>query len=331
MKRVVIGICLVLMTAAGVGLILGRAQESGVPGQQTPSKNEAAANPLKIALLKWYQANLTTSFKVGHQPVGVAFDGANIWVTNNDDATVSKLRASDGATLGTFTVGNEPMGVAFDGANIWVANSFDNTVTKLQAGDGKTLGTFPVGKVPLFPAFDGESIWVTNSQDASITKLRPSDGKTLGTFAHSGAPGGILFDGTYVWVTNANRTVTRFDPTGKQAGTFNVGGAPLNMAFDGTNIWVANSTNGNVTKLRTSDGKVLGTYSTGGVVGPYGIAFDGRNLWIGGGSYIVEMRLDGSLILQDHLEGNLGCVGFDGANIWAVSSKVGSPSVVYKL
>jgi len=36
---------------------------------------------------------------------GVAFDGANIWVTNYGSNSVTKLRASDGSTLGTFTVG----------------------------------------------------------------------------------------------------------------------------------------------------------------------------------------------------------------------------------
>jgi DNA-binding beta-propeller fold protein YncE len=43
---------------------------------------------------------------------------------------VTKLRASDGSTLGTFPVGAGPVGVAFDGANIWVANSSDNTISK---------------------------------------------------------------------------------------------------------------------------------------------------------------------------------------------------------
>jgi len=222
MKRVVIAISLLLIVAAVFSLKPGHAQQANVP-EQTTKNNGAPANPLKVALLKWYPANKTTSFKVGKQPLGVAFDGANIWVTNNDDATVSKLRASDGADLGTFNVGGAPMGVTFDGANIWVVNSFPNTVTKLRASDGKNLGEFAVGKVPWFAAFDGENIWVTNSQDFSVTKLRATDGKTLGTFADSGAPGGIAFDGTYMWVTNGHGTVTRFKLDGKQAGTFKVG------------------------------------------------------------------------------------------------------------
>jgi hypothetical protein len=44
--------------------------------------------------------------------------------------TGSPQRASDGADLGTFTVGASPFGVAFDGANIWVTNNGSNTVSK---------------------------------------------------------------------------------------------------------------------------------------------------------------------------------------------------------
>jgi len=45
-------------------------------------------------------------------------------------ATTS-LRASDGVELGTFPVGHELEPVAFDGANIWVTNRADDTVSKL--------------------------------------------------------------------------------------------------------------------------------------------------------------------------------------------------------
>jgi DNA-binding beta-propeller fold protein YncE len=61
---------------------------------------------------------------------GVVFDGNNIWVTNQFDNTVTKLRSSDGEKLGTFAVGLKPNGMAFDGANVWVANSGGNTLSK---------------------------------------------------------------------------------------------------------------------------------------------------------------------------------------------------------
>lgn len=228
-------------------------------GDQAKGDGAPAANPLKIALLKWYAASEAAEFKVGKFPEGVAFDGANIWVSNAGDNTVTKLRAADGSNLGTFAVGNQPMGVAFDGANIWVANSISNTVTKLRASDGTNLGTFSVGTQPWWLAFDGRAVWVTNSMSNSVTKLPAKDGKVLGTFPVSG-PRGIAFDGTYVWVSNFNDTVTRLKQDGSTAGTFTVGAQPLGLAFDGANIWVANSNTGNLTKLRASERREPGQF-----------------------------------------------------------------------
>jgi hypothetical protein len=74
---------------------------------------------------------LLGTFTVGNSPAGVAFDGANIWVSNTASNSVTELRASDGTTLGTFLVGSQPQGVVFDGANIWLANNGSNTVSKV--------------------------------------------------------------------------------------------------------------------------------------------------------------------------------------------------------
>jgi hypothetical protein len=63
-------------------------------------------------------------------PDGLAFGGANMWVSNTCENTVTKLRASDGANLGVFAVGKSPIGVVFDGTSIWTTNWGDGTVTK---------------------------------------------------------------------------------------------------------------------------------------------------------------------------------------------------------
>jgi hypothetical protein len=54
-----------------------------------------------------------------------------MWVTNYNSNTVTKLKASNGSNLGIFNVGTNPVGVAFDGANIWVTNYRSATVSKL--------------------------------------------------------------------------------------------------------------------------------------------------------------------------------------------------------
>jgi DNA-binding beta-propeller fold protein YncE len=59
---------------------------------------------------------------------------------------VTKVRARDGAIVGTFNAGAAPLKIAFDGANMWVTNPTANTVTKIRASDGVLLGTFNVGR-----------------------------------------------------------------------------------------------------------------------------------------------------------------------------------------
>src|ERR1700674_4192385 len=184
--RIAVAMSLFLVVVAMASFIPSRAQEASTAGQQPPANGALPANPLRVALLRWYRANRTTSFSVGSQPYGVAFDGANIWTANYGDGTVTKLRANDGEVLGTFKVGGVPYGVTFDGANMWVSN-LGGTVSKLRASDGKVLGTFTVGPSPGWMAFDGEHIWVPHGNN-TVTKLRASDGKILGNFTVGNSP-----------------------------------------------------------------------------------------------------------------------------------------------
>src|SRR2546430_575680 len=75
--------------------------------QQSPAR----VNVNSVAILRWYAANLTATFPVGSGPGAAAFDGSSMWVTNNTSNDVSKLRASDGAVLGTFSAGTSPAGI----------------------------------------------------------------------------------------------------------------------------------------------------------------------------------------------------------------------------
>jgi hypothetical protein len=280
----------------------------------------APINPNQVAILRSYAANRTAVFPVGASPYGVAFDGANIWVTNLNNNNVTKLRASDGANLGTFPVGTSPRGVAFDGANVWVANSSSNSVTRLRASDGTSLGAVPVGMSPYAVAFDGTHIWVANLLGNSVTKLRASDGTSLDTFPVGTNPSGVAFDGANIWVTNFNSNdVTKLRASdGANLGAFPVGTNPRGVAFDGVNIWVANQGSANVTKLQPSDGASLGTFP---VISPFGVVFDGANIWVTSGSNsVTKLRaIDGANLGAFPVGTNPLGVAFDGANIWVAN------------
>lgn len=236
-------------------------------------------NPLRVATLQWYEANQTNVTYSVPSARHLTFDGVNMWVTNYSSDSITKLRASDGASLGTYSVGgNNPNASAFDGENIWVTCN-NLLVTKLRASNGELIGTFgPFSATPTHPVFDGANIWVATvaTGGSVITKLRATDGAILGSFNLGVfAIDGLAFDGANIWVSNfGDGTITKVRASdGFVIGTYTVGGIAGELAFDGENIWVANRGNGNcVTKVRASDGVIVGSFSTGWS-GYYGIAF----------------------------------------------------------
>jgi hypothetical protein len=171
-------------------------------------------NPLDVALLRWYPGDISALFtaNLGPSPDSLAFDGSNIWVTNPFSGLtpgyVTKLRASDGACVGTcsFVVGTAPNWLAFDGANVWVSNVQDGTVTKLLASTGHVVGTYSVGGPSAAAggvAFDGTYIWVANQTPSTVTKLQASTGAIVGVFQlgpSTNTPFGVAFDGANIWV-----------------------------------------------------------------------------------------------------------------------------------
>jgi outer membrane lipoprotein-sorting protein len=290
-------------------------------------------NPLQLATLRWYDMNeAQADISVGNEPLGVAFDGANMWVVNFTCAgcpgTVSKLRLSDGAGLGTFNVGSAPVFASFDGSNIWVGNRDSNNVTKLRASDGAVLGTFPTGgTAPQWLAFDGANIWVTNTYSNTVVKMRPSDGSVINTFPTGLNPHGVVFDGSSVWIANnTSNSVSKLRASdGVAQGTFPVGAGPIQMAFDGSNVWVSNLNSNTVSKLRASDGATLGTFNVGS---PHGIAFDGANIWVVSrfGTTVTKLRASDGTILATSVVGNAPWgIAFDGINMWV--SNYGANSV----
>jgi hypothetical protein len=112
-----------------------------------------------------------------------------------------------------------------------------------------------------------------------------------------GTPRYVASDGANIWVTNlSSNTVTKLRISdGAVLGAFAVGTGPNGVVFDGANIWVANFTSGNVTKLRASDGACVGT-CTFAVASPKGIIFDGASIWVTGGAGLTKLLAsDGSV------------------------------------
>jgi outer membrane lipoprotein-sorting protein len=296
----------------------------------TKAQTDALAPPVpvnrqRVATLQWYAANHSSNFPVGRDPHGIVYDGANIWVANEQGNSVTKIRPSDGATLGTYPV-SVPYGIAYDGANLWVSDNAAGTVRKIRPSDGAILATVPVGNNPTQVAFDGTNIWVINYTDRTLSKIRASDGADMGTFPTGIDPFGILCDGTNIWVNDytGNDVIKIRASDGTQLGKFPTGHSPAAIAYDGAYLWVTNNGDGTVSKIRASDGVTFGTYTTGAV--STGVAFDGANIWVLNlnASTVTEFRSSDGAVIGTFPTGTTPSgIAFDGTNMWVINTNGG--------
>ena len=118
-----------------------------------------------------------------------------------------------------------------------------------------------------------------NPEQVALLRWYPANLTTA--FSGLSSPVGVAFDGESIWVVNqVGNSVTKLRASdGTVLGTFSVGSQPEFVAFDGANVWVANTGGATVTKLSASDGSNLGTFAVGN--GPGAVVFDGANIWVG--------------------------------------------------
>jgi hypothetical protein len=145
-------------------------------------------------------ASFTTGFTT---PVGILFDGTNVWVTDAGDNTLKQLD-SNGGIIQSIAVGSGPRHPVFDGSNIWVPNRASNSVSVIRARDGQVLATLTGNGLsgPVQAAFDGQRILVTNVDGDSISGWKAADLTPLGS-ALTGMgtqPVGACSDGINFWI-----------------------------------------------------------------------------------------------------------------------------------
>ena len=176
-------------------------------GQKIWIANSAPPGAISIVTPNPFNVtNITTGFNA---PVGMIYDGTNMWVADAGDGKLKKLDSA-GAILSSVTVGTGPNFCAFDGTNIWVPNGGANSVAVVRAAGalgGTVVATLTGNGLngPTQAAFDGQRILVTNSTVGanSVSLWKASDLTPIGTFPTGTGtnPFGACSDGINFWIT----------------------------------------------------------------------------------------------------------------------------------
>jgi hypothetical protein len=232
----------------------------------------------------------------------LSIDGAKV--------TGTVANATNATTAGNVT---GVVAVANGGTGSSTQNFVDLSTTQASIGGNKTF-TGAVGVIGGSGVFNGNGSGLTNLNGANITnntinasalasdtfpnnqnlaRLGQLRWDLLGQRVAVGlTPQAVAFDGANIWVVNrdSNNVTKLRSSDGALQGTFAVGSFPIGVAFDGANIWVANGNSNDVTKLRASDGALQGTFAVG--VSPHGVAFDGANIWVTnqGSANVTKLR-----------------------------------------
>ena len=253
----------------------------------------------RAALNQWwtttphYDLNLGLT-TVGGSPQFPACDGADIWVPNDGDDTVSRVRASDGKLLETWTSATNPRSTLVAMGRVFVSGAGNpgklHMIDPTGAPGAVTTVPSNLGIDPEGIAFDGARIWTANAFSVSI--VVPGTWSVTNVSTGFSQLAGIVFDGANMWVTDfGDEKLKKLNGDGSVALSVPVGIDPWYPAFDGNNIWVPNIASDSLTVVRASDGAVLKTFSSAngnqnGLSSPRQAAFDGQRILVtntGGG------------------------------------------------
>lgn len=224
---------------------------------------------------------------VGSGPQFPQSDGLDVWVPNNNDGTVTRVRASDGSVLGTWTGATGAWAVLVAMGRIFITGYLDQgciyVIDPTQPPGPVSILASNLGGGTRSIAFDGEKIWTGNFNEGSLSLVTPIQNNPPNITKVTGftLPSGLIFDGHRIWVASvATGMIYRLDPEGAIETSVQVGRGPELMTFDGANIWVPNSNDASLSVVRSSDGSVLKTFTGNGLFEPFAAGFDGQRVLV---------------------------------------------------
>ena len=196
-------------------------------------------------------------------PNGLVSDGVNVWAASGSGSLVA-INATTCAIVNTVQIGGTPALVAFDGADVWVTDYTGNRVVKVDAATGAILNAYPVGPGPYGIVYNSstKTIWIAISQGnpGSIQVMNLTDTKAWSLPTPTATPKYLMNTGD-VYVTDGALNLSWYSPASRVlAGQMSVPAPASAMVSSAGHVWV--SGNGDISQV-VGTGKYLTYYTSG--------------------------------------------------------------------
>jgi PKD repeat protein len=155
----------------------------------------------------------------GQSPLGVAWDGAALWVVDTPDLEsykIYRLDPADGRVLSSFDAPTVlPEGLTWDGSRLWLVDGVESKLVQIDPATGKVLKTLAApGTYPTGLEWDGSALWVADAENLKIYKINPVTGKVIDSFDTPGDfPQALAWDGHFLWYLDMV-SLYKLDPNG---------------------------------------------------------------------------------------------------------------------
>jgi len=246
---------------------------------------------------------LLATIRVGPRPSSITVGEDAVWVTSEDDQTVSRIDPKTDRLSLTSAAGADPIHVAAGEGAVWVSNRADKTLIRFDPRTLKIVQTFlPDASRYCGPAAVGEgAVWVAAS--AGLTRVSPDDDVTARVAGVPPCPFDVAVGGGAVWLADSavfqvgcgsaraggssgggcgsgtpGRSVTRVDPVKLKA----VASKPLafmvdDIAADEQGVWVVDRRDDMLVRIDPKTNRVVGRVRVGDA--PVAVATDGSSVW----------------------------------------------------
>jgi YVTN family beta-propeller protein len=183
--------------------------------------------------------------KVGRDPAEVAFGAGAVWVVNQKDRTVSRVRDGEVDTIGGAPYLDH---VVVDGEDVWVS-SFDRaSIVRIDARSAEIAETVGIpSRHAEGLAVGGGYLWITNPSTVraqgteTVSRYDLRSREVVSTIAVGKTPIFTTFGLGSVWVSNYDGdTVSVIGPGSSSAETVDLEGCdgPLGIATGHGSVWV---------------------------------------------------------------------------------------------